>query len=219
MGWEQFNLNLMESADFSITAENVILRVFDSASNALDEEWKRDAEDYDKRIAKAYKVDESEGGYLSQERDWEEDLYRQRKQGIGALALDWLMCSLRLALHSAKNYLNTTHPAKPKYEGGNWLDKLAAEYQQRFGIEFEKGPVLFDRIRELALARNAGIHRDQGNLATYLKLIEKTAFVDEEDRFFVTREALVQIIKDCDQFLKWTVTEIEKLGPIRKGTK
>jgi hypothetical protein len=76
----------MESADFSINAQNVILRAFDGAVNALDDEWKRESERYKKAIAEAYKVEEAEGSFLSQEWDLEEDLYRQRKQGVGALA-------------------------------------------------------------------------------------------------------------------------------------
>jgi len=110
-------------------------------------------------------------------------LYRQRKQGVGALGLDWLMCSLQGALHSAKKYLNSTHAPKPPYKGRGWLEKVSNEYQQRFGIDFTKGPIHFERIQELVLARNAGIHRDDGNLETYLEKIEKLRFVDGEDRF------------------------------------
>jgi hypothetical protein len=216
MGWEDFNLNLMESADFSITAQNVILRVFDSACGALDDDWKRESERYEKAITAAYQVDEAEGGYMSSERDWEEDLYRQRQQGVGALALDWLMCSFQGALHSAKNYLRSTHPPKAIYKGRNWLERVSTEYQQRFDIDFGNAPVSFERIQELVLARNAGIHRDKGSFAAYLKIIKKPAFVDEEDRFFVTKEALVAIIRDCEEFLRWVVAGLEKLGPARQ---
>ena len=218
-GWEAFNLSLMEAGDFSINAQNLILRVFDNASQALDDEWKRESENYNKAIGEAYKVEESQGSYLSQERDWEEDLHRQRKQGVGALGLDWLMCSLQGALHSAKTYLIVSHPPKPPYKGDGWLGKVSNEYQQRFNVDFVKGPISFDRIQELVLARNAGIHRDQGNLDTYLAKIPKPAFVDEEDRFFVTRDALILIIQDSEKFIKWVVSEIEKLRPITKARK
>src|SRR5712692_2787304 len=198
MGWEDFNFSLMQAGDFSIDAHSLILRVFEIASSALDEEWKKDKEFFNKAIAEAYAVDESEGGYLSQEKDWEEHLYRQRMQGVGALALDWLMSKLQDALHSAKTYLNVSHAPKPPYKGDGWLGKVSNEYQQRFNIDFVKGPISFDRIQELVLARNAGIHRDQGNLETYLKKISKPAFVDQEDRFFVTRDALILIIQDSE---------------------
>ena len=219
MGWGDFNIGLMQSIDFSINAQHLILRVFDSATNALDEEWKKDAEVYKKEIPRAYEVDESEGDIMRQDRDWQEDFYRQRNQGVGALALDWLACSLKGALHSAKNYLKSTHPAKgPYYKKQGWLGAVTDEYQQRFGIDFTKGPVPFDRIQELVLARNAGIHRDDGNLETYLKQIGKPTFVDGEDQFFVTRDALVTIIKECEAFVKWVVSEIEKLPPAPAST-
>jgi hypothetical protein len=207
----------MQAGDFSIDAKSLILHVFEIASTALDEEWKKDTEFFNKKIAEAYAVDEGEGGYLSQEKDWEEHLYRQRMQGVGALALDWLMCSLQGALHSAKRYLDSTHAPKPPYKGDGWLGKVSNEYQQRFNIDFSKGPVSFERIQELVLARNAGIHRDDGNLEAYLKKISKPAFVDGEDQFFVTTGALVLIIQECEKFIKWVVSEIEKLRPIAKA--
>ncbi len=203
----------MQAGDFSLDAHSLILRVFDIARSALNEEWKKDSEYFNKAIAEAYAVDESKGGYLSQEKDWEERLYRQRMQGVGALALDWLMSKLQDALHSAKTYLNVSHAPKPPYKGDGWLGKVSNEYQQRFNIDFVKGPISFDRIQELVLARNAGIHRDQGNLETYLKKISKPAFVDQENRFFVTRDALILIIQDSEKFIKWVVSEIEKLRP------
>lgn len=218
MGWEAFNFSLMQAGDFSIDAHSLILRVFDIASTALDEEWKKDLEFFNKKIAEAYAVDEAEGGYLSQEKDWEEHLYRQRMQGVGALALDWLMSKLQDALHSAKRYLDSTHPPKPPYKGDGWIGKVSNEFQQRFNIDFSKGPVPFERIEELVLARNAGIHRDQGNLDTYLAKISKPGFVDE-GRFFVTKDALILIIQDCEIFIKWVVAGIEALRPLPKQSK
>ena len=63
------------------------------------------------------------------------------------------------------------------------------------------------------LARNAGIHRDKRNLQTYLEKVDKPSFVDGEGQFCVTRDALVLIIRDSGKFVKWTVSEIEKLRP------
>ena len=60
----------MQADDFSIDAHSLILRVFDIASSALDDEWRKEAEAYKKRIPKAYEVDESEGDIMRQERDW-----------------------------------------------------------------------------------------------------------------------------------------------------
>lgn len=215
MGWEGINLNLLHASDFSVDAQNLVLRVFDTATNALDEEWKRYQKDFKTEYART--LEDWEATQLSQELDWEEYLHRQRMQGVGALALDWLMYSLQTALHGAKRYLDSSHPSQKAYKGDGWLERAYNEYQQRFGIDFGKATVPFLRIQELVLARNAGIHRDEGNMKEYLKKIEKPVFVDNEDRFFVSREALVPIIKDCEQFIKWVVAEIEKLRPARKA--
>jgi hypothetical protein len=107
----------------------------------------------------------------------------------------------------------------PPYRGAGWLGNVADEYKRRFAINFGKGPVPFERIQELVLARNAGVHRDEGNLKTYLKAINKPAFVDDGNRFFVTRDALVPIIQDCEQFLKWVISEIEKLSTSPKRSR
>ena len=218
MGWESINWNLLHAMDFSLEAENLILRVFDSSTNALDEEWKKYSADFKTNQGKP--LEEWEADAMSQEMYWEEDLHRQRKQGVGALALDWLMCSLQTALHGAKNYLDSTHPPKPPYyKKKGWLGEVTDEYQQRFKIDFGKAPVSFERLQELVLARNAGIHRNQGNLDTYLKQIGKPAFVDDEDRFFVTKDALIRMMQDCEHFIKWVVTEIEKLRPAKVPSK
>jgi hypothetical protein len=161
--------------------------------------------------------DEAEVSSLFQEMNWEEDLYRQRKQGVGALALDWLMSELKGALLSAKRHLDSSHPATHKYDyRKDWLRTVCGEYSERFKIEFEGAPVAFDRIRELVFARNAGIHReDPKPLERYLNEIKTPAFTDDEDGFFVTREALLVIIQESERFLKWVVSEIEKLRSMR----
>jgi hypothetical protein len=215
-----FNFHLMEASGFEHDARELILRVFDNASNALDEEQNKFIQAFEKELAKAPSIDESERGMLYQEMDWEERLYQQRRQGVGALALDWLMCSLQGALHSAKTHLDSSHPPRRrKYKGRSWLNQVTAEYRQRFKIDFEKQPA-FVRIQELVLARNAAIHREsKGNLDEYVAKIKNAAFVDYGDAgeyFFVTRAALVAMIDDCEQFIKWVVSEIEKLRPVKK---
>lgn len=212
MAWEDFFLSehLTEHFDFTLDAEHLILRVFDSASEALNDEWNKYVEGFKQDISKA--TDEGEIGMAYQEKDWEEDLQRQRMQGVGALTLDWLMSSLKKMLHSAKKYLDKSHPANAKgYKIRGWLREVSKEYRERFGINLAQGPS-FSRIEELVLARNVGIHReDEKTLEKYLATVKKPVFVDDEDRFFVTRDALVQIIKDCEEFLKWAVLELKRL--------
>ena len=216
MGWEDINLGLMEAADFSIKAQHVILPLFESASQALDREWKAEEEKYRKSIADAYKVDEAEGSIMSSEKYWMEDIYRQRKQGVGSLALDWLMNSLKDALHGAKTYLDKSHPSKGAYAGDGWLARIADEYKKRFGIDLGSGPMRFERLQELVLARNAGVHRSQQILDEYLGKVRKPAFVDDKDQFFVSTEALVQIANECEQFTQWVVAEIQRLSPVKR---
>jgi len=212
MGWEHFNPNLLEVFDFGLTAQYLVLRVFDSASEALDEGWNNYVKRFNARMPNP--MDESQAAFAFTERNWEERSHRQRMQSVGTLALDWLMCSFQGALHNAKKYLDAIYPPNAGgYKGDGWLKKVTTEYQQRFGIDFKKGPISFDRIEELVLARNAGIHRDEGILDTYLAKVEKPAFVDSDDQFCVTRDALAAIIKDCEEFLKWVVAELTELRP------
>jgi len=113
-------------------------------------------------------------------------------------------------------------PPKPPYNKNDegWLGYTADEYQKRFGIDFKAGPVSFERIQELVLARNAGIHReDAGNLEAYGAKIKEPAFVDDGyvgEYFFVTRAALVAMIEDSERFVKWMVSEVEKLRLAKK---
>ena len=116
---------------FSHDARDLILKVFVTASETLDDEWKRYVKTFEEYISEP-RADESEVGLAYQEKGWEEDRHRQRVQAIGALALDWLMSSLKGVLHSAKRYLDKSHPADPnpaqayKTKKG-WLNSIAKE--------------------------------------------------------------------------------------------
>jgi hypothetical protein len=212
MGWEDFNLSLMGSINFSIDAHELILNVFDTASDALDKEWNTYVETMHKAFPTKVGENDTDAAYLSQEMYWMEDLHRQRRQGLGALALDWLTYSLQGALNGAKRYLDSTHPADGEYKSRDgWLGSISREFQERFNVDFNKAPVPFKRIQELVLARNASIHRTDGGLQQYLTKIDKPAFVDEEDRLFVGREALAAIIDDCQAFIGWVEHEVEQL--------
>lgn len=218
MGWSNVNISLLHSAEFSINTRELILRVFDSATTALEDEHKKYKEYFDKNIGEAYDRDESEGGIMSSEMDWEDDMHRQRRQGVGALALDWLNFFLEEALDGTKKYLDKSHPAKRRYKGSKgrgWLQRVTNEYQKRFSIDLTdaNAPVSFDRIQEVVLARNAGVHRNDRALQSYLNQINKPVFVDDEDRFFVTRDALVAAIADCEAFVKWVVKQVENCAP------
>lgn len=216
MNWADFNLNLMEALDFSSDARDLILRVFVTASETLDAEWTQNVKKFKEYLSGPR--DEYEVSLAFQEHEWEEYRHLQRMQGVGALAVDWLMASLQSALSSAKRYLDKSHPADAnpaeayKTKKG-WLLTFAKEYKDRFGIDFTTGPVPFDRIEELVFARNAGVKRDEENLKEYLAKVKNPRFVDNAGRFSVTKDALVVLIGECEQFLKWVVSELEKLRP------
>jgi hypothetical protein len=205
-----FDLYPLQSDDFSMDARNLIIPVFDTSQLALDKEWTEYEKRFHEYISKLGL--EEEVLMADQERDWEEELHRQRLQGIGSMALDWLMCSLQLNLNGAKRYFDKTHPGRGEYKSKNgWLGKVRKDYGERFKIEFEAGPVPFIRIRELVLARNAGVHREPEDLECYLEKVKDPRFVDDEDRFSVTRDALLLTVADCEQFLSWVVSELRKL--------
>jgi len=207
MGWTHFTL--MEAVAFSNDAHALILRVFVTASETLDDEWKRYVKSLEKYISEDIEVDRA-----LQEKDWEEELHRQRMQGVGALALDWLMSSLKGTILGSKRYLDKSHPADLKgyRTKKGWLLDVSKEYKDRFGIDFTVSPVPFDRIEELVFARNAGIHReDYGSLEEYIAKVKNPRFVDDERRFIVTRDALEVVIKECEQFVQSVVSDIEKL--------
>ncbi len=216
MSWLDFHPLDSESLGFSTDANELVLTVFLLTTEKLADHWKEYNKEFDERMAKIKGQDEddSESNIASQEFYWEEGLHRQRIQGAGALALDWLMYSVKDTLQRTKEYFDKSHPPKPNYPGPSWLDKATNEYKERFGIHFTKGPADFARIRELALARNAGIHRDQGNLNAYLKLIAKPRFV-RADEFYVAKDALQATIADATKFIDWVMEELKKLHPAK----
>jgi hypothetical protein len=208
--WLDFDFLESEVFEFSAAAKQLVLQVFVIATEKLESDWQQYQVSYQKRMMEM--ADEGDIGLAGQELDWEEQLHRQRMQGIGSLALDWTMSLLQESLQRSKRYLNTSHPASTApYTGKNWLARVANEYQQRFQIDFHTVPEWFDRIEELILARNAGVHRDRGNFKKYIEKTPTPRFADDNDEFWVSHEALVATIADCEKFLNWMVAELKTL--------
>jgi hypothetical protein len=208
-----------ESQEFSVDARELVLQVFLLTMDKLDEQWKRFEELMEERIEgtiKARGEDEVESVPIYEEMALEQELQRQRKQGVGALALDWLMYSLKDTLNRAKRYFDESHPAKPRYKGDGWIAKMKAEYLDRFGIDLEQGPH-FTRIEELTLARNAGIHRDEKTIREYLDKTKEPRFVDfdldgdDPLKFDVPRQALFSIISEAELYVDWVISELKVL--------
>jgi hypothetical protein len=218
MGWDKIDLSMMVGTDFSLKTQDVILSVFNSAYDALEQKWAQYEKRFDEQISAAYAEDESEGGLMEQERNWEEELHRERLQGVGALGLDWLMSAVQIALKAAAKHLDKSHPEKPPYDKGEgWLGLRVDEYQKRFGIDLKSGPIAFERVRELVLARNAAVHREnQSMVDEYTSKIKDPAFIEygyQGEYVFVTKNAFAKLSADMEVFVKWFVAEVQKLRP------
>ena len=88
------------------------------------------------------------------------------------------------------------------------MDRLKEEFAQRFGIDFEKS-TLFAAVRELALARNAGIHPE--SLSEYKEKVRSHRFC-KGGQFNVELKPFMEILNETDQFFGWVVKEMLPLG-------
>jgi len=151
---------------------------------------------------------EDEHQMARDEEEWEAALHLRRKQAIGALALNLLEESLKQRLRRAKGYFDATHPGSGSYIGDGWPNRLKAEYEHRFRIDFNNSPVPYSRIEELVLARNAGVHMD---IHDYLNKIQNPRFVDDDGEFSVDVSNYQSAVKDVKDFTKWVISELKKL--------
>jgi hypothetical protein len=83
--------------------------VFVTASATLDDEWKRYVKSFEEYISEPT-ADESEVEIACQEKDGEEERHRQRIQGVGALALDWFVFSLKGVVPTENSVPINQHP-------------------------------------------------------------------------------------------------------------
>jgi len=213
MAWIDFDFLGNEPHDFSMAARDLVLQVFNVTTETLKKQWAQCQQRYLRQLDEM--TDEGDIGLTNHELEWEEQLHRQRMQGVGSLALDWLMSLLQATLDSSKRYFDKGRPRRAKYDGKGWLARTENEYQQRFGVDFQAAPS-FNRIQELVLARNAGIHREtSGNLATYVNKIQEPRFIDRWNQFWVTEKALQATIEDVNKFVEWLVAELKQLRPAK----
>ena len=88
----------------------------------------------------------------------------------------------------------------------------ATSIPRGLGVDFAKSPI-FERVTELALARNAGIHLGLETMNEYEKKVKSPRFC-KNGEFYVAREAILEILSETDHFFGWVV---ESLVPIRKA--
>jgi hypothetical protein len=84
------------------------------------------------------------------------------------------------------------------------------EFAQRFQVDFEKS-ALFAAVRELALARNAGIHPE--SLSEYTTNVASPRFC-RDGEFYVQRKPFMEVLDETEEFFAWVAKE---MLPLRKA--
>ncbi len=209
MGWQDIDFFEMEPLWFSEELHSVIVPLFNEGSKRLAEWEKERKESVDKMMSEAKDDDEQSVAHdLASYEEWRN---KQRAQVLGAAGLHYLYSTLKSALKQSARYFDSSHPRSIiGYEGKSELDRLKEEFAQRFGINFEKSH-LFSSIRELVLARNAGIHDEA--FGEYITNVTRPRFC-KGGEFHVDRDGFTQILDETEKFFEWVVKE---MLPLRKA--
>jgi hypothetical protein len=154
--------------------------------------------------------DEDEAVTAWQLRDYEQSFLEKRRDLLAAAVLHYVYESMKLRLREIARYFKTSHPAKPPYNGKSELHRIKEEFSARFKVDFDKFPSNFEKIEELALARNAAIHE---SFEEYRQTVVSPRFI-KNGQFYVEEENLEELISDVDGFVQWVVDEMK---PIRKS--
>jgi hypothetical protein len=206
MTWKNIDLFRMEARFFSDELRGVVLPVFITGVERLEEWEKQHRKELDAKLAEA--KGDAEISYAFGEADFEKWRNMQRAQVVGSAALHSLYLALKLKLRELARWFDKSHARQAGgYTGNSELQKLATEFLERFGIDFTKAPVGFNNIEELALARNASIHSD---LREYLGKVRNPRFV-RKDEFFVDIKPFEEIVGQVEEFVEWVVSELAKL--------
>jgi hypothetical protein len=209
MGWQDIDLFEMESSGFSEELHAVIVPLFEEGTQRL-ADWEKDRQaTREKMICEA--KDEEQADYAHNVADYEGWRNEQRGQVLGAAGLHYLYSTLRSGLKQLARYFDKTHLRSTKpYKGKSELDRLKEEFAQRFGVDFEKS-TLFASVRELALARNAGIHPE--SLSEYTQKVQSPRFC-KGGEFNVEPKAFMDVLNETEQFFDWVV---KQMLPLRKA--
>lgn len=209
MGWRDIDLFEMESSGFSEELHAVIVPLFEEGTKRL-ADWEKERQDTREKMISEAK-DEEQADYAHNLADLEGWRNEQRGQVLGAAGLHYLYSTLRSGLKQLAHYFDRTHPRSAKsYKGKSELDRLKEEFIQRFGIDFEKS-ALFLTVRELALARNAGIHPE--SLREYTKKVALPRFC-KGGEFRVEQKPFMEVLDETEKFFAWVLKE---MLPLRKA--
>jgi len=210
MAWKNFDWLEAEKNIFASEVEEVILPLYRGAMERI-AEWKKHSQaEYEAAVGQAkddWALIDAQGNAA-----WQDTRYDEQEQAIGSLALHHLCTALKVALTDATRFFRQSHPrAAQGYSGKHWLARLRNEYRERFGIDFERAPVPIERIEELALARNAGLHWESDALREYEEKVSKPRFLKFEV-VVVSQDKLDAAIADARAFLGWAVDQLKLLA-------
>jgi hypothetical protein len=210
MGWNDLDLFDFEITIFESQINEIVLPLFDATDRKLTEWQKQVDADYNDAISKAaHEADETnargEAAYRATTVD-------EQRQLIGAACLGFVATAVKECLDDMARYFKNSHPPGREYIGKAWLQKRQDEYQQRFRIDFTKGPVPIGSIEELILARNAGLHWDGSALEEYKRKVASARFIKDES-LTVDRDNFLEVISEVQAFVAWVHVELKKLRP------
>ena len=178
MGFDDLTFFDLEITIFNSQLDEVVLPLFNATDRNLTE-WKKqiDAE-FDEAISKA--ANEADEIDAKGEAAYRETTVDEQRDLIGAACLAFVSAALKDRLDGMGRYFKKSHPPDDReYVGRSWLQKRQDEYKKRFQIDFTKSPVTIDKIEELILARNAGLHWDGSALEEYRQKVEAPRFIKD----------------------------------------
>ena len=208
MGFQGFDLFDVERDEFNRQFHEVVLPLFEVSHEGVAARAFEIESEYREALSKATsEADEinAQGWAVYKETSLDE-----QKEMLGAASLNVLNLALRDGLQSMSRYFNGSHPPRGSYQGKSWLRRRQAEFDDRFGIDFEKSPAEFARIEELVLARNAGIHPDEATRKEYEQAIISPRFL-RYGLFSVEKDALIESFRNANRFLEWVWDELKRI--------
>ena len=196
---------------FESQMNEIVVPLFDVTDRKLTEWQKQIDAEFDEAISKAeHERDETNAKGEATVKSVTVD---EQRQLLGAAYLGFVATALKVCLDDMAEYFESTHPPRREYAGKSWLQKRQVEYQQRFQIDFTKGPTPLARLEELILARNAGLHWDGSALEEYQRNVNSPRFIDRNDLLAFDRDNFLMTISEVQSFLAWVHTELKKLKP------
>lgn len=205
MSWQDFDFFDSEKDEFGRSFYEVVLPIWDASQNAFEQRQSEIDAERDSALSKA--SDEFEVADAFGWTDYRKTALDEQKNAVGAALLNVLCSALKGSLRGMARYFDHSHPAKGDYRG-DWLHKKSGEFKDRFGIDFEAGPVKFVRLEELVLARNAAIHPNDGTLKEYREKVPEPRFL-ANDRLSFEKPLLTQSFQDVNKFVEWVWTELK----------